>query len=732
MKLLIVESPNKTRKIRQLLGDDYQVAASFGHVRDLPASGGLAVRFVDGRIEPQYEALERAAKTMPQLAAQAARADEILLATDPDREGEAIAWHIRALLGEDHRYRRVVFNAITKTALQRALAAPRDLDQHLIDAQQARRVLDRVVGWVVSPVLRRGVGNPAARSAGRVQSVALRLVAEREREIAAFTATEFFTLRAHLVQADTPPPFTARLEVWKGEALEHRLGDAATAQATADWCQRQVWQVHRVDRREQQRRPPPPFITATVQQAASVRLRLTPDRTMSLLQQLFEGGHITYHRTDSVAVSDEAVAMVREHIAAHFPPPYLPEQPVRHEGKAANAQEAHEAIRPTSLEAGARPAAISDSQARALYALIWQRFVASQMANGRDHLSTIQVAVAPQAFTHPRDGVMPMGLFTAKGTVVLFDGWRRVADDATQEKPTRRRGKKGDDEEDVAQALLPDVTVGQFLDLERLEVCAHSTKAPPRYTQASLIKKLEAAGIGRPSTYAAILSTIIARGYVAEQRRLLHATELGLQVVDFLVRRFAGDFIDYDYTARMEAILDRIAAGQEDWHRVITASALAVRDRAQAAGLWYDPLDDKDRPPAQRAPPPVAEGQHCPLCEGPMTARQGRFGAFFSCLDRACQGTREADGQVGRRSLQILQKSRQATAEAPAPARRPRRSAAARTASRKSSAPSDACAGPACPDCGSIMQASRDGQGRDIWSCPRFPACGGSQLRNSQ
>ena len=586
MKLLIVESPNKTRKIREFLGRDYRVAASFGHVRDLPVGGELAVAFQDGHVVPRYEPLERSRDTIADLKRQAEDADEVLLATDPDREGEAIAWHLSKLLGE-RPYRRVVFHAITKAEVIKAVANPRMLDQHLVDAQQARRVLDRVVGWLVSPTLRR-LGREA-KSAGRVQSVALRLVAEREREIAKFNTVDYFILAATLERPGTPPPFLARLITWKGEPLGQRLTDESIAGKTVDWCRKQRWQVATCDRREQNRNPPPPFTTATVQQAASVRLTLNPDATMKLLQSLFESGHITYHRTDSVALSPEAITAARALIAARFKPAYLPTQPVSHTTKAANAQEAHEAIRPTHPESGAE--ALGETPEGKLYLLIWNRFIASQMASGRDQLTTIDVACAPGTWQVHGKAAQPMGVFQAKGKVVLFDGWRKLTGgDETDEVIKKGRGKAKKDDEDEFAGELPLLTPGDALDLKDLAAQARATKPPPRYTQASLIKKLEKEGIGRPSTYAAIMRTIQERGYVGEKLRKLFATALGLEVTDFLVRHYAGSFIDLNYTARLEGDLDKIARGEAAWEQVVTEASTAVLALAQRAGLRSNPL----------------------------------------------------------------------------------------------------------------------------------------------
>ncbi|MBI5595238.1 MAG: type I DNA topoisomerase [Elusimicrobia bacterium] len=594
MKLVIVESPNKVRKIKDFLGADYRVAASFGHVRDLPIKGGLAVAFEDGHIRPTYLMLERAGRHIAELTELAKKAEAVLLATDPDREGEAIAWHVSELLGK-RPYKRVVFHAVTKAEVEKAVAKPRDLDRRLVDSQQARRVLDRVVGWLVSPTLRR-VGKEA-RSAGRVQSVALRLVAEREKEINRHNTVDYFILEAKLSKPGAPPPFVARLIAWKGVPLAQRLRDAAVAEKTVEWCRKQPWKVLSCERKENARNAPPPFSTATVQQAASVRLGLNPDATMKLLQSLFEDGKITYHRTDSTALAPEAVAMARAVIAKAFPPEYLPEKPIIHATKAANAQEAHEAIRPTHPDDGAD--ALGSGDLGKLYKLIWQRFIACQMSPGRDQMTTLEAACAPDAWKLPDGAVVPMGVFQAKGKVLLFDGWRKLTgEDATEEakkKPVKKKGEAAE-EDDETDDELPMLEPGDALSLEDLAARKRATKPPPRYTQASLIKRLEHDGIGRPSTYANIMKTILERGYVKEEKRKLSATPLGLKVTDFLVRNYKGNFIELDYTARLEDALDRIARGEADWEKVVTEASFAVRDLARKAGLWYDPLAPRPEP----------------------------------------------------------------------------------------------------------------------------------------
>ncbi len=607
MKLVIVESPNKVRKIKEFLGAGYRVAASFGHVRDLPVKGDLAVAFQDGKVAPTYEMLERSSRAINELSGLAKQAEEVLLATDPDREGEAIAWHISQLLGE-RTYRRVVFHAVTKSAVQKAMAAPRPLDEHLVNAQQARRVLDRVVGWLVSPTLRR-IGK-AAKSAGRVQSVALRLVSEREREIGKFNNVDYLILAAKLEKLGTPPAFHAKLITWKGTPLKARLKDPALAEQAIAWCKAQRWEVLTCERRSSSRNAPPPFSTATVQQAASVRLGFNPDVTMKLLQGLFENGHVTYHRTDSTALSPEAIVEARQLIAKDFPPEYMPKEPIIHATKSANAQEAHEAIRPTHPEKG--PEALGKGDEGKLYKLIWQRFIACQMAPGKDQITTLDVACAPDEWAMADGQRVPRGVFQAKGKVTEFDGWRKLAgEDATEEsKVLRKPGEKaeGDGEEDEESSdELPMLNVGDEVSVLDLTAQNRSTKPPPRYTQASLIKKLEKDGIGRPSTYANIMRTILDRGYVEEKRRKLHATELGLSVTDFLVRHFTGNFIDLGYTARLEEDLDRISRGEADWEHVVTEASFAVLKLAKCAGLRGNPLQPALSSPKSGAPTDVVK-----------------------------------------------------------------------------------------------------------------------------
>nr|MBA3708843.1 type I DNA topoisomerase [Planctomycetota bacterium] len=567
---------------------DYKVMASYGHIRDLPEKD-IGVELTDGRVHPRYQLNDKGRDVVARLKAAADKSEEVILATDPDREGEAIAWHLKEALGA-RRYARATFNAITRTAVLEAIAHPRAIDQRLVDAQQARRILDRIVGYVVSPTCSRGTGRKDARSAGRVQSVALRIVAEREREIVNFKPETYFIPVATVIAGGKKPAFKAFLVEWKGEPLGRRLKVAPMAEKVVEWCRRQPWRIVRAEKHRQQSNPPPPFITSTLQQAASVRLQVSPQECMKLAQSLYEDGRITYMRTDSTAVDAEAAAMARAHIAKTFPPEYLPAKAPTHASAGANAQEAHEAIRPIALDDG--PDALGTDDRGKLYRLIWERFVASQMSAGIDQMAVVDVAVAPDAFVHETRGRVHTGIFRARGKTVIFDGWRRLTEDAAHD----AKNPSAHDEDDVDQVKLPDLKGDEAVELKELGVKDKTTKAPPRYTEASLIKVLEKKGVGRPSTYAAIMGTIVTRGYVAIRKRKLHASDLGMVLTDFLIRRYAGNFIHADFTNRVEASLDRVARGELAWEPFLCAAAADVVALARQAGLWYDPFQPRAAP----------------------------------------------------------------------------------------------------------------------------------------
>lgn len=620
--LVIVESPAKAKTINKYLGRDYTVKASLGHVKDLPKKELGVVLPDDGKrnahrvFEPTYEIIPGKIKVIRELEKSAREAEAIYLATDPDREGEAIAAHLAEVLtgnGTQQRRKpksraqakpvyRVLFHEITPKAVQAAFAQPGSINQNLVDAQQARRVLDRLVGYQISPLLwekvRRGL------SAGRVQTVALRLIVEREREIRAFVPKEYWTIHAHLAAA-APPVFEAKLIRYRGEEIE--IPSEAEAQRILQALERVVWQVESVQQKEKRRYPPPPFTTSKLQQEAYNKLRFTAKRTMALAQRLYEGvelgtegsvGLITYMRTDSVRVADEALAAVRSQIAATYGPDYLPEKPNFYKSKK-SAQEAHEAIRPTDVaRTPERVKPYLDEDLWKLYWLIWQRFVASQMVPAVFDQTTIDVAAGDY-------------LFRATGSVLKFDGFLTVYQETRDETETE------DDEEGRA---LPRVAVGERLRLESLQPQQHFTEPPPRYTEATLVKTLEEKGIGRPSTYATIISTIVEREYVTREQGRFKPTLLGEKVSDLLVKSFE-DIFDVTFTARMEEELDEIEEGKLPWKE-------SVRE-------FYDRFEkDLEKAADQMASYKigVSTGIPCEKCgQGELLERISRHGFFLGC-----------------------------------------------------------------------------------------------------
>lgn len=560
--LVIVESPAKAKTINKILGADYMVRASMGHVRDLPEKG-LGVD-IENAFKPQYVTIKSREKILRELKDAAAKVQRVFLAPDPDREGEAIAWHLMHVLKSkvpEDRFCRVTYNEITAPAIRKAFAEPGKIDQRKVDSQQARRILDRLVGYIVSPLLWRRIRG--AMSAGRVQSVALRLVCEREREIEQFKPEEYWLVGARVRKEVEPrTPFEIRLVRINGEKAFIRTGEEA-ARVRQDVEGRQLV-VAEVSEREINKRPWPPFITSTMQQAASSVLGFAPAYTMKLAQKLYEGvdlgegqgpvGLITYMRTDSVHVSNEAQAACRDLIREQFGAEFLPEKPPVYRSKE-TAQEAHEAIRPTDVRR--RPedveGALSADEMK-LYRLIWNRFVASQMAPARWRRRTVDVEAVPEG----PDKVTY--LFRVSASDLLFPGYMRV----TGAEEARKRSENGEEDEAAEVEALPPLEKGETLEcLEWLQE-QKFTQPPPRYTEAALIKALEEDGVGRPSTYAQILSTLLARKYVVKEKRALKPTEMGLQVNDFLVRHL-GELFDVKFTAAMEEKLDRIESGAVDW-----------------------------------------------------------------------------------------------------------------------------------------------------------------------
>jgi len=673
-RLVIVESPAKARTIGRFLGRGYTVRASVGHVRDLLRSK-LSVD-VEHDFAPTYRVPQEKKEIVRELSRLASSAAEVYLATDPDREGEAIAWHLVEATGLDEaRTRRVVFHEITEPAVAEAFAHPRGLDRALIDAQQARRILDRLVGYQISPLLWRRVRGHL--SAGRVQSVAVRLVVDREREIQAFVPVEYWSIEAELakrVAAPERPTFVAKLARIDGREVD--LKDEPATRAVVEDLEGAAYVVSKVQRGERVRRPAPPFTTSTLQQEASRRLGFTAKRTMAVAQSLYEGvdigaggpvGLITYMRTDSVQVSGVAQAEARDYIAERFGRGFLPAHPPVYRTRARGAQEAHEAIRPTSVqrEPGALRDVLSRDQLR-LYELIWKRFLASQMAPAIYDTMTVEVkAGRPALPLGERDALGEAEyepwryLFRASGSAVRFPGFLVVYEEGRDE------GARAEGEEEGA--ILPPLQVGELVDLVRLRPEQHFTEPPPRYTEATLVKALEEYGIGRPSTYAAILSTIQERGYVERQQRYLVPTELGFTVNDLLVQHFP-EVVDTGFTAQMEERLDCIAAGECDWVQVLRDFYGPFQHSLQAA--------EKEMPEVRQEP--EWTGEVCEKCGHPMVIKHGRFGKFIACSNYpACRNTRPFLVKLGVR----------------------------------------------CPQCGGELVEKRTRRGRIFYGCANYPRC---------
>ena len=635
-KLIVVESPTKARTIKKFLGRNFAVESSMGHVRDLPKSK-LGVE-VENNFAPSYVIPRDKNATIKKLKDQAQKSSEILLATDPDREGEAIAWHLlealkRKMKNEDLSAKRVVFHEITQDAVLHALEEPRDINADLVDAQQARRVLDRLVGYKMSPFLWRKVQR--GLSAGRVQSVALRLIVDREREIEAFVPQEHWSLHARLSKVPAgreQDQLDADLVQLQGKKPE--IGDGEAAQAIVAELNDAAWPVQKISVRERRRRPSAPYTTSTLQQDASGRLSYGAARTMRLAQQLYEGiaiggegqvGLITYMRTDSVQVSNEAVAQVREFIGQTYGADEVPDKPNRYTSRVKNAQEAHEAIRPTSaFRTPEQMREFLDKDQLKLYTLIWQRFVSSQMRPAL--LETKSVDVVPR-----KDGLDLTCRFRASATRVKSPGFYRVY--------------RADEEQEDEKKSLPPLEEGEVLDLRKLWPEQHFTQPPPRYSEASLIRALEEEGIGRPSTYAPILSVIQERTYVERERRTLKPTELGMVVRDILVKHFP-DIIKTEFTAAMEEDLDAISRGEKQWTPVLE----------EFYGGFSAALEKADQE-AERVQRPVVEtGEMCELCGKPLLLREGRFGKFIGCSGfPQCRNTKQYLDTIGVKCPQCEQ-----------------------------------------------------------------------------
>ena len=599
--LVIVESPAKAKTIGRYLGDGYRVKASMGHLRDLPKSE-MGVD-IDHGFRPDYQPVAGREDTIEDLRKEARNADRVFLATDPDRDGEAIAWHLQALLGlPGGQQRRVTFNEITKGVVLESIQHPRDIDQNLVDAQQARRVLDRIVGYKLSPLLWRKVRR--GLSAGRVQSVAVRMVADREEEIRSFVPEEFWYLDAHLACIDHPGAFTARYSGTNGKKRELRSREETekiAAEAAAA-----PFSVTSVKRTEKRRSPAPPFITSTLQQEASRRLGMTPRRTMAVAQQLYEGvdvkdvgtvGLITYMRTDSLRLSDEALAAAARFIKEKYGPAYHPGTFRRFKVKG-SAQDAHEAIRPTNVDLTPEVVrgSLTQEQYR-LYRLVWSRFVASQMSAAVYDTVTVDVTSAGH-------------LFRAASSALKFAGHTAVYEESRDEEPEEEKNP------------LPPLTEGEPLRLEKTTQEQHFTQPPSRYTEATLVKAMEETGVGRPSTYAPTVSTILDREYTVKEGKYLRPTNLGEAVTGLMKERFP-DIVDLKFTARMEEELDTVESGQRPWVDVLEEFYGPFRSSLENA--------EKALEGTRVKVPDELSDETCDLCGRRMVIKNGRFGRFLAC-----------------------------------------------------------------------------------------------------
>lgn len=675
LNLVIVESPTKSKTLQKFLGSKYRVEASMGHVRDLP-KGELGVD-VENNFEPKYVVPRAKTKQINELKKMAALAKTLWLATDPDREGEAIAWHLSALLRSNNtklktqklksknqieNIKRVVFHEITPEAVKEAFGNPRDLDLQLVDAQQARRVLDRLVGYKLSPLLWKKV--KSGLSAGRVQSVAVRLIVERENEIRAFKAEEYWSIDAHLESRINPlagaksdlvggreSRFVAALVEQNGKKIDIKNKEEADIHVQA--LEGADYQISKIITKEVRKYPTPPFTTSTLQQTANLKLGLTAKKTMMVAQNLYEHGLITYMRTDSVNLSESAIRDVRSFIENHIGKTYLPSQPRFYKTKSKVAQEAHEAIRPTKMEVKGDQLKgtswITRDHVR-VYDLIWKRTLACQMNEAVLNQTTVEVIA---------EGALAYTL-KATGSLIKFEGWMKVYG--------IEKSKTGEGEEDEEkEQVLPELTEGEKLSLIQLLPQQHFTEPPARFNDASLIKKLEDLGIGRPSTYAPILSTIQDRFYVEKKEKKFFPTELGETVAKFLMEHFS-DIIDYSFTAQMEDELDEVARGERDWRQIMEE--------------FYQPFSQKVEKTEETAERMKVEAEvsdvKCPTCGKNLVYRFGKFGKFL-----ACSGFPECKYTTG------LEEKVDAN----------------------------------CPDCGGEIVMRKTRRGKPFYGCKNWPTC---------
>ncbi len=590
--LVIVESPAKAKTINKILGDDFTIKASVGHIRDLPQkSFGVDV---EKNFEPEYEILENKKKVADELNQAAKSSEDIFLAPDPDREGEAIAWHISHILNKSKKnIYRIEFNEITKTAIREAVKHPRPIDMNRVNAQQARRILDRLVGYKLSPLLWKKVGK--GLSAGRVQSVAVRIICDREAEIEAFIPQEYWKISADLAKAKSSAHFNAELTKCDGKKAE--ITNEEQASEVVSTLNKAKFRVAKVATRQTQRKPQPPFITSTLQREVSNRLGYSVKRTMQLAQNLYEGielgsdGHvglITYMRTDSTRISDEARDAAKDYIISHYGRKYYPEQPRVYAKKGKNVQDAHEAIRPTYVEKTPESVRqyLSNEQFK-LYKLIWERFIASQMQSA--DVQTVSVEIEADKYT-----------LRASSSKITFDGFLIVYDDR---------------DEEVKNNVIPELSKDDILKLIKVNSSQHFTQPPPRYSEATLVKALEELGVGRPSTYAPTISTIQERGYVIKEEKSLVPTALGRTVNDLLIKHFP-DIVDSAFTANMENNLDEVETDKIDWRAVL--------------GEFYGPfVEVLEKAQNEMEKVQILTEHECPECKRPMALKTSRWGSQF-------------------------------------------------------------------------------------------------------
>ncbi len=707
--LIIVESPTKAKTISKFLGANYIVEASFGHVRDLPKSK-LSID-VANDFAPHYTVPVKAKEVIAKLKAAAAKANSIILATDEDREGEAISWHLVQAMGlnneeeiaggkADSRIKRIVFHEITETAISQALANPRDLDLHLVDAQQARRVLDRLVGYELSPFLWRKIRY--GLSAGRVQSVAVRLVVEREREIEKFNAQEYWSIEALLSKTAGGTKFKAKLNKANGKAVgKMEIANEAAAIKITDDLKGAEYKIAEIAKKEVKRNPSPPFTTSTLQQEAARKLGFSAKQTMVVAQQLYERGYITYMRTDSLNLAQSALEQAQQIIEQEYGKQYSLSEPRRYTTKSKGAQEAHEAIRPSDLSK--TPEILSKELERSqmrVYSLIWKRTIASQMAQAVFDQTAVDITAGDYGFR-------------ANGQVIKFDGFVRAYTEGQDETS-----------EDEAEGALPELEVGHILKLHELSPLQHFTEPPPRYTDATLIKALESAGVGRPSTYAPTLATIQERDYVEKEDKKYKPTEVGVLVTDMLVENFP-EIVDINFTSHIEEQFDEIAEGKLEWVPVIKEFYTPFKKHlTEREALVEKQIEVSETPcphcgkpmlikfgrmgkflacpeegskvtqPMPEEAAKIAEltektkGEKCPICNKPMEVKRGRFGFFLGCTDYpACKGISKIWNKTGFKCPECLV-----------------------SAERKEKP-------------GDIVEKKSRGRGKPFYACTKFPDC---------